>query len=49
MRFYESEAGLEVSYRVSFEDFTQLDEAKRAIEAIDPGMRISFVDNDAIL
>ena len=48
-RFDEQESGLEVSYRVRFESFDQLDAATRALQAVDPSVRVSFVDNDSFL
>ena len=48
-RFDERDAGLEVSYRVSFDSFEQLDQAKAALAAFDPAIRVSFVDNDDLL
>jgi uncharacterized membrane protein YhiD involved in acid resistance len=48
-RFDERDSGLEVSYRVSFDSFEQLDQAKAALHAFDPAIRVSFVDNDDLL
>ncbi len=47
-RFDQLESGLEVSYRVSFSSFEQLDQAKRALEAYDPSMSVSFIDSNAL-
>ncbi len=47
-RFDQLESGLEVSYRVSFSSFEQLDQAKRALEAYDPSMKVSFVDSNGL-
>ena len=48
-RFDELEDGLEVSYRVSFGSFEQLDRAKRALHEVDGGIRVSFVDHEGVL
>jgi hypothetical protein len=48
-RFDELEDGLEVSYRVSFEDFEQLERAKQALSAMNPAIAMSFVDQEGIL
>jgi Domain of unknown function (DUF4956) len=48
-RFDELEDGLEVSYRVRFGSFEQLDRAKRALHEVDGGIRVSFVDHEGVL
>jgi len=48
-RFDERDSGLEVSYRISFDSFEQLDQAKAALVAFDPAIRVSFVDNEDLL
>jgi len=48
-RFDEHEDGLEVSYRVSFGSFEELDRAKRALREVDGGIRVSFVDPEGVL
>ncbi len=47
-RFDELEDGLEVSYRVSFESFEQLDRAKQALQAVSESISLSFVDQEGI-
>lgn len=48
-RFDELEDGLEVSYRVSFANFEQLDRAKQALQAVSGSISLSFVDQEGIL
>jgi hypothetical protein len=48
-RFDEHEDGLEVSYRVSFGSFEELDRAKRALRDVDGGIQVSFVDPEGVL
>jgi uncharacterized membrane protein YhiD involved in acid resistance len=48
-RFDELEGALEVSYRVSFESFEQLERAKQALRAMNPAIAMSFVDQEGIL
>jgi hypothetical protein len=48
-RFDELDSGLEVSYRVSFENFEQLENAKQALRAMNPAIAMSFVDQEGIL
>lgn len=48
-RFDEVEEGLEASYRVSFESYEQLENAKQALRAISSAISLSFVDQEAVL
>ncbi len=48
-RFDQRDSTLEVSYRISFGDFAQLDRAKRALSTHSPSIAVSFVDNEAVL
>lgn len=48
-RFDELDSGLEVSYRVSFENYEQLERAKQALRAMNPAIAMSFVDQEGIL
>jgi uncharacterized membrane protein YhiD involved in acid resistance len=48
-RFDELEDGLEVSYRVSFDSFEQLERAKQALRAINAAIAVSFVDPEGVL
>lgn len=48
-RFDEMEDGLEVSYRVRFESFEQLERAKTALGALAGVHSLSFVDQEGIL
>ncbi len=43
-RFDETANSVEASFLVEFEDFAQLNRAKAALQALDPGLGISFID-----
>ncbi len=49
IRFDESEGSQEISFLVEFRDMEQLKEAKSILQALSPGLQVSFLDNKGIL
>jgi hypothetical protein len=48
-RLTENKDTLEVSLYISFTDFLQLNEAKRALQTLDKDIKVNFVDNSGII
>lgn len=47
-RFEESAEQVEASYRVNFDDYAQLEQAKFALRSFGPSVSVSFVDNEEL-
>lgn len=49
MRFDESSDSFEVAYMVQFDDYRQIEDAKRALRECSESITVSFVNNDGIM